>query len=585
MKRIKNILTGTFAIVGVLAMNGCSDLLDTENLYDASLDTYYSNKSEIDLAMSGVYNSLFVNYIKSDEHMIASLLSDLVLGGGGPDDAITQNVDAFKASVEDIYAPLWTETYNGVYRANAVIEAIPNADFSADFTSQEEIDNYKNSALGEAYFMRAFFMFRAAKVFGGMPIIPSADANREVPRSSIPETYAFIAGDLKKAIDYMPATNVNDMALSSYGHANLWVAKSYLARIFLFYTGYMTNIEKVPTETLPYEGGEFTKSDVAGHLEDVIKKSGHALVSDFRNLWPYSYVNESNSIYNPDFVDGDVILPWAAENDLKWAGQDGPKSTVGTGNSEVIFALRYGLGNWMYDNGTGQKYNNKMPLYMGIRDHSLVPFGQGWGWCTVHPTFYNSWADEDVRKAGSVLTLGDEAQGTAAWSIGKGMQETALVNKKYTTLQHNGPDGIKGMFYYLYNMNNPDAMQLWAAQDFYYMRLADVLLMHSELTETADGLNEVRARAGLDEVAYSLDAVKEERMHELAFEGIRWFDLVRWGDVENDNNFYSSPITVSNSGSDASYSVTYRPETKALNQIPQTQIRLSNGLYEQNPGW
>ncbi|MFI3263074.1 MAG: RagB/SusD family nutrient uptake outer membrane protein [Rikenellaceae bacterium] len=585
MKLIKNIILGTFALTGSLAVTSCSGLLDTENLYEANLDSYYSNKTEIDLAMSGVYNSMFVDGVLSEEHLIASLFSDLLLAGGGPDDTNSQNLDAFLSNTEDIHVDLWKETYNGVYCANAVIEAIPNADFTADFTSEDDIEDYMNSSLGEAYFMRAFYMFRAAKIFGGMPLIPTTDADREVARATIPETYQFIATDLLKAIEYLPEENINSISLNDYGHANIWVAKSFLARVYMYYTGYMTNIEKIATDELPYDEGSVTKSDVIAHLEDVINNSGHGLVSDFRNLWPYSYVNESNSIYNPDYVAGDAILPWAADNNLAWVGQDGIHSTLGTGNNEVIFALRFGLGNWDYDGGTGQKYSNRMPLYMGVRDHSMIPFGQGWGWCSVHPTFYNGWSDTDTRKAGSVLTLGDADQGTGSWVAGKSNQETTLMNKKYTTLQHNGDDGVLGMFYYIYNMNNADPMQLWAAQDFYYMRYADVLLMHSELTETADGLNKVRERAGLEATAYSLEAIKTERMYEFAFEGVRWFDLVRWGDVETSNNYYSSPITVSNAGVEASYSVTYRAETKGLSAIPQSEIRLSNGIYSQNPGW
>ena len=87
------------------------------------------------------------------------------------------------------------------------------------------------------------------------------------------------------------------------------------------------------------------------------------------------------------------------------------------------------------------------------------------------------------------------------------------------------------MFVQMYDWGNAD-MQLMHAQDFIFMRYADVLLMHSEITKTATGMNAVRARAGLPAVAYSLDAIKEERLHEFAFEGLHWFDLVRWGDVE-----------------------------------------------------
>ena len=60
------------------------------------------------------------------------------------------------------------------------------------------------------------------------------------------------------------------------------------------------------------------------------------------------------------------------------------------------------------------------------------------------------------------------------------------------------------------------------------MRFADVLLMQSELEQNADGLNKVRARSHMAPVSYSLEAIKAERRWELAFESIRWWDLLRW---------------------------------------------------------
>jgi hypothetical protein len=52
-------------------------------------------------------------------------------------------------------------------------------------------------------------------------------------------------------------------------------------------------------------------------------------------------------------------------------------------------------------------------------------------------------------------------------------------------------------------------------QRFYLYALCDVLLMHSEITKTATGLTAVRSRAGLPAVGYSLEAIKEERLHNL----------------------------------------------------------------------
>lgn len=564
----------TISIITTALLVSCSqEFTDTDNLYEKSFENYYSRPQDIDEALGGIYSALYMPDIYSDEAVTANLLSDFVLGGGGPDDRGAKNVDGFQDPEEDTYKDLWVITYNGIYRCNAVIENLEGADFSEYFLTDVEAKQYVDQAMAEAYFMRGFFYFRAAKFFGGMPIIPSTQADRNVPRSSYSDTYAQIASDFKTAIELFPSKPFSSIPTERYGHANKWVAQAYMARAYLYYTGYMTNIEGQATSELPLpEGGAISKGQVVAYLEDCINNSGYGLVDDFRNLWPYSYVNKSA---------GKVVLPWAEAEGLEWAGQDGLSPTFGTGNNEFMFVQRYSTTDW----DPGQQYNNRMRLFFGIRDNSMIPFGQGWGWGTVSPVLWNQWDDADPRKEGSILELGNPEQGTASWQSGFGDHETGLMNKKYTTIQHEDPDGVdgvKGMFYFLYDMTHGDPMQLWSAQDFVFMRYADVLLMHSEITETADGLNEVRSRAGLGNIGYSLAALKEERKYEFAFEALRWFDLVRWGDV---NDAFGGQIDVQNSGIDATYSVQYRPETKGLVPIPESEIRLSGGVYEQNPGW
>jgi hypothetical protein len=566
----------TIVAVTALLVSGCEDFLDTRNLYQKDLTNFYKTPTDITEAMGGVYNALYVGGVFSEEHLSANLMSDYMLGGGGPDDITAKNCDRFLDPTEDTYIDLWKQTYNGVYRTNAIIEAVTDADYSSYFDTEAEATEFINTALGEAYFMRGFFMYRAARFFGGMPIIPKTDSPRDVPRSTFTETFGQIAADFIKAAETMPAIDPMAVPLAEYGHANRWVAKAYIARAYLFFTGYMTNIEKQATTDLPLpEGGTLTKADAIAALNDVITNSNYELVPDFRNLWPYSYANTSA---------GTEVLPWAATEDLEWVGQDGPNSTIGTGNNEVMFGLRYAFGNWGWNEG--QKYNNRIPLFFGIRGNSMIPFAEGWGWGPIHPVFFNSWPNDDPRKIASVLEMGKAEQGTGGYQANKGDHETGLYNKKYSHLQHEGADGKKGMFYYIYDWNNGDPMQLETAQDFFYLRYADVLLMHSELTETADGINAVRARVDLPPVTWSLDNLKKERLYELAFEGLRWFDLVRWGDVENPaKNYFSTTADVVNSGVPATYSVTYPVAIKGLVPIPESEIRLSNGVYTQNPGW
>ena len=575
---MKKIIYSMFLLALGLATS-CSDkFLNTDNLYEKSLDNFYSRPQDIDEAMAGVYTALYVNAPLSMESISANLMSDMMFGGGGPDDKAAKYVDTFTDPDEDTYRDLWVENFNGINRANAIIEKTEAADFSNFFDTEEEAIAYKKQAIGEAHFMRAFFYFRGAKYFGGLPLILSIEDPRDAPRSSFTETFAQIASDLKIAIETMPSQKFQDIEESRFGHANKWVAEAYMAKAFLFYTGYMTNIENQATSELPLaEGGSLSKTDVVAYLDDCINNSGYGLVGDFRNLWPYSYVNISAKTFDPTATE--PPLPWAADNNLSWAGQDGLTTKFGTGNDETMFMVRYAFGNWGWDNG--QKYNNRASLFMGIRDNSMVPFGTGWGWGTVNPKLWSSWDDADPRKEGSIIQVGNAEQGTAGYERDKGDNETGFFNKKYTNLQHNGPDGVQGMFYYLYKMVGGD-MQLWSAQDFILMRFADVLLMHSEISETATGMNAVRRRAGLIPIAYSLNAIKEERLHEFAFEGIRWFDLVRWGDV---STAFNGTVDVRNSGIDAKYSVQYRPETKGLVPIPETEIRLANGVYDQNPGW
>ncbi|WP_289664803.1 RagB/SusD family nutrient uptake outer membrane protein [Flavobacterium panacagri] len=568
MKKLKYII----AISVIFTASSCDDYLDQDNITEKSLVSFYKSPTDIDEAMAGVYNAIYTNAITSEEQVAANLMDNMMLGGGGPDDKAAKWVDNFEDPTEDTYRDMWVQSYNGISRANAIIEKVPLADFSTYFNTPAEAVDFKNQALGEALFMRAFYYFRLAKFFGGVPLIITYEGDRRAPRATYTETFAQIASDLKLAIETMPATPFTSIPTARYGHANKWVAQAYLGRVFLFYTGYMSNIENQATADLPLAGGgSITSAQVATYLSDCISNSGYKLVPDFRNLWPYSYLNKAS---------GTNILPWAAAEGLAWVGQDGASPTFGTGNLETMFVQRFSFGDWGWTNGN--IYTNRLTLYNSIRGNSLVPFGEGWGWCTVNPKLYSGWSDLDPRKRGSILEVGRVDQGTGNYAKDKGDHETGLFNKKYVSLQYdNGKGANVGMFVQLYDWANAE-MQLMHAQDFIFMRFADVLLMHSEITKTADGMNTVRARAKLDPVGYSLSALKEERLHEFAFEALHWFDLVRWGDV---NTAFNDVIQVRNSGVDANYSVKYRPETKGLVPIPETEVRLLNGVYTQNPGW
>ena len=117
--------------------------------------------------------------------------------------------------------------------------------------------------------------------------------------------------------------------------------------------------------------------------------------------------------------------------------------------------------------------------------------------------------------------------------------------------------------------------------------------MQSELKQDPTGLNRVRERSGLAPVAYSLEAIKNERRYELAFESIRYWDLLRWsgpsldeaGDALNKQNGFKL-INAAEVVDMVKFD--YKARLKATQgywPIPQTEIDLSDGVLEQNPGW
>jgi len=95
---------------------------------------------------------------------------------------------------------------------------------------------------------------------------------------------------------------------------------------------------------------------------------------------------------------------------------------------------------------------------------------------------------------------------------------------------------------------------------------------------------------GLPAIAYSLDALKKERRHELAFEGLRWGDMRRWHEAETDlakqvgQEIWNKGQKTTMKDQGAGYVARYKA-TRGFFPIPKTEIDLSNGALKQNAGW
>jgi hypothetical protein len=135
----------------------------------------------------------------------------------------------------------------------------------------------------------------------------------------------------------------------------------------------------------------------------------------------------------------------------------------------------------------------------------------------------------------------------------------------------------------------------WGAQsnNWVVLRYADVLLMYAEAvaeggTATAGSaesrLNEVRTRAGIAAVSglsstALLDSVRVERRREFVFEGIRWFDLTRWGILDAAIMAKTLEMQTVAPGETTVHGV-----PSNLFPVPQSELDINPNLT-QNPGW
>lgn len=108
--------------------------------------------------------------------------------------------------------------------------------------------------------------------------------------------------------------------------------------------------------------------------------------------------------------------------------------------------------------------------------------------------------------------------------------------------------GLYGMCEYMpikRMVNAEDVVSWWGTDcNFMIFRYAEVLLMYAEAcaqTTDSDGtglkaLNDIQRRAGAPVTGLSLENVKKEKKYEMWLEGVRWPDMVRWGDTEGVKN-------------------------------------------------
>lgn len=515
-------------------------ILRTENLEAAIVSAYSVLNGQIDNATSA-FNSPASNWTFGDV-----ISDDAYKGGGGTGDQNQiHQMEVFLTNpvIRDVERK-WLALYEGVNRANAGIRLI-NA-------SKDMDANLKQLRLAEMRFLRGHFYFELKKIYNRIPYIDETAENLEdfyVSNTELSneELWAKVEADFNAAFVALPPDQEEP------ARPTRWAAKAYLCKTYLFQK-------------------KWQQAEAAA--DEVISSGKYQLMGDFR----------------------DVFLP---END------NGP---------EVVFAVQHSV-----NDGAPANFNGS------IGDRLMPPGGPRYpqyGFLRPSQNLVNAYKTdaEGLPVLDNINPIPGQSfdlridhtlarPGIPYLDLGIEYAETWARD-----LPTYGPYSPKKR---MVSANSPYYVQVWPyvnALNYYIIRYADVLLWKAEaaiengrLEEGRAYINTVRSRAQNSQPVKALDgitdadnyimglydqpftdyltaiaALRTERRLELAHEGHRFFDLVRWEIAAEVMNAY---LEVEQTRRPFLTGAVFRAGTHEYFPIPQTQIDLGRGLITQNPNF
>ncbi|WP_273157948.1 RagB/SusD family nutrient uptake outer membrane protein [Bacteroides fluxus] len=545
-----------------LGLASCTDsFLDVESKTESSTGNYYKTESDAYRALVGCYDGW--QCTTSSEgvgfYLASEMMADECYGATGVADGRNyQVIDRFdqaqSSSDLNLYETDWKNYYAAVYRCNELISRADGINWTSEAT--------KGTYLGEAHAIRALCYFDMVRLWENIPLLDTPTTDN-IAQAAPDEVYRLIISDLKYAAENIPANAYpKAQAASNDGHITKYAAEALLARVYLFYSGYYGK-----------EPADLTKAEALAAVEDVIASEEFDLVKEFKNLWPAASVT------------------WTANADGSYTKTD---TYAGRGNVETVLAQKFNYTSDYNGNADG----NRWQVMIAPRNLITVPYGQGWGACTVSPKLVNSYQSGDTRAAASIIDYTSEGiadRDNFSLLYNDQREYTGYGIKKYAPLAiwQQADDGTWSEVNEVMGKEiGAGEYQISQYQDFVVVRYSDVLLMAAELgSPNAQAyLDAVRDRAFGGDTGKRVTATKEnilkERMYEFAFEGLRYWDLLRQGvdvaaaEIAETRTLLSGGVedVVTIQGSKIT-------ATRGLCQIPYNQINLSNGVLKQNAGW
>ncbi len=553
MKKFKHL--SIYLLAAILLFSGCKkiDRLPETDFSDAD---FWNTENDLVNAANRLYQELDGDWIDNR--------ADDAVNQGGPNEISTGNRSVPNTSAD------WNDRYDEIFTANNIIEKAPRAKVT---------DAIKNRYIAEARFFRAYAYFKLVKIYGDVPLVLHTldinSADLYMGRTPRTEVVQAIYDDLDFAAQWLPRRS--ELPAAQYGRVTKSSSWALKARVGL-YEGTRAKFHNI------------TAINWQNHLNIAIASAqsvmgeGHSLYSNYGNLFTQTGEGPANT-----------------ENILV--------KIYGVSNSNVIVAHNNSRD---LENGRMAPTRNLLRQYLysdGLPafnvDNTPSTTRSGFFVNEANEPSYNTILDNrDPRVAFTFFRAGDVAyQGPWVPKTSLGSR-TAYAPKKGFSVADQTINGA-------------------ATTDRILIRYAEVLLIYAEAKFELNGsisdadlnlsVNLLRTRVGFAPKLTNAfvttnnlsmrDEIRRERTVELALEGFRYDDLMRWklaetllpqnllgakfiaaewvGTNGNSLNLNSDQVLITEPAS----SRHFRPERDYLYPVPIHEITTSGGNVVQNPNW
>lgn len=564
MKAIYNILRTGFVCCSMSAvLISCSDQLELSPQGEFTADQL--TDESIEGLMSSAYQGLEAHFFDDNNAAFAGPITNWVFDVRSDDaykggEGVSMEANIHQLEISNISSDnatclnKWENNYLGIARVHKAMQAINDASSV----------NEKEALLGELKTLRAWYYFDLNRIFKSIPYFTEDDDPKTVSNGNMSrdEIYSAIKADLEEAYNNMAETQAQPGRFTKY------VAAALLAKVNA-QTSSWSEVEKWANVVI--NSGKYQLYDNYGDMSklEFNNRKESIMAVQFSTANENIHVNFCN-LLNTTRSEGNIFgsgddfflasqnlvnafrtdangLPYldGTFNNVRvtsdYAGSVDPRLDFTVGRIGFPFRGYTYTEGWCRDYNTYGEYSGKK----GLIDPNSSDMVQGFPWGASGLNFILiRYADILLLKAEALV---EQASGTNAATDNGLVEARSIVNQ----IRQKAARSIDGNYY---------PVDLNPGKADYYVGL---------YPEDWDGnLAWTKDRARM--------AVRMERRLELAMEGQRWFDLLRWGNAVETINKYmqeESSLRPYYAGASVTDDELYLP-------IPISQIENSNGLYK-----